>query len=325
MSVTTPGQLTKVAVRRAVRHPREILCLVIVIALTVGAMVLAGFEFTRAVIDAEIPNTYVVLLVAAPIVVWFGRGQLYAMQRLNGIEISPRQFPEAYAEVERAAREFGLGFVPDAYVVSGNGVINAAASGHGLRRYVFINSDLFEVGGRARNPDALRFIVGHEVGHIAAGHASYWRQLFTITMGLVPILGSVLSRAQEYTADNYGYRLRPQGAQGAMATLAGGKYLNTAIEMNEYSARAGREKGFFVWVVNAMASHPVLIWRSYALRDRRAPGRLLWRPRPAVVALAPPVAPPDIASPPLVVAALPVVTEPPQLLPPQSPPQIPAP
>jgi len=38
-------------------------------------------------------------------------------------------------------------------------------------------------------------------------------------------------------------------------------------------------RGFFVWFVNALASHPVLVWRSHALRDRRRPGRLLWRPK----------------------------------------------
>ena len=45
--------------------------------------------------------------------------------------------------------------------------------GHGFRRYVFIHSDLLEVGGAAREPDALRFVISHEVGHIAAGHTSY--------------------------------------------------------------------------------------------------------------------------------------------------------
>jgi len=34
-----------------------------------------------------------------------------------------------------------------------------------------------------------------------------------------------------------------------------------------------------VWLVNALASHPVLVWRSHALRDRRRSGRLLWRPQ----------------------------------------------
>jgi len=53
------------------------------------------------------------------------------------------------------AWEFGLRRVPDAYVVLGNGQLNAFASGHGYRRFVAVNSDLFEIGGRARDPEAL--------------------------------------------------------------------------------------------------------------------------------------------------------------------------
>ena len=151
--------------------------------------------------------------------------------------------------------------MPDAYVVLGNGVINAAASGHGFRRFVFINSDLLEVGGAAREPDALRFVIAHEVGHIAAGHTSYWRILGTIAAQWIPVVGSTLSRAQEYTADNFGHALVPQGARLAMATLAGGKYLNRSVDVDAMADRAVTEPGFFVWVANASACHPVLVWR----------------------------------------------------------------
>ena len=178
-----------------------------------------------------------------------------------------------------AAARSGLSYVPDAYVVLGNGVINAAASGHGFRRFVFINSDLLEVGGAAREPEALRFVIAHEVGHIAAGHVSYWRILGTFASQWIPVVGSTLSRAQEYTADNYGHALAPQGARLAMATLAGGKYLNRSVDVDAMADRAVTEPGFFVWVTNASATHPVLLWRMHALRDRRRPGRLLWRPR----------------------------------------------
>ena len=156
-----------------------------------------------------------VWILATPVVLFFGRGLLYGRQRVNGVKMSPTQFPEGYALVVEAAQQFGLSEVPDAYVVLGNGVINAAASGHGFRRYVVVYSDLFEIGGRARDPEALAFVIGHEVGHIAAGHASYWRQLGQLAMELIPFLGQSLSRSMEYTADNYGYAFRPAGARHA--------------------------------------------------------------------------------------------------------------
>lgn len=270
---------SQVPMRRLVRHPREILTLVIAIVGSFGLLLLAIGEVTLAVQEERQPDVYALVLLAAPILLWFGRGQLWAQQRLNGVKLTREQFPEAHAMLVDAAARSGLPYVPDAWVVLGNGLINAAASGHGFRRFVIVYSDLLEVGGAARDPDALRFVIAHEVGHIAAGHTSYWRMLGTFASQWIPVLGSTLSRAQEYTADNYGHALVPQGARPAMATLAAGKYLGRSVDADAMADRAVTEPGFFVWVTNATSSHPVLAWRMHALRDRRKPGRLLWRPR----------------------------------------------
>lgn len=256
-----------------IRHHLEIFLLVMVILAT-ACIYLASI----ALVALDKFNEYVILVLLAPIVVYLGRGTLWATQRVSGIKMSPTQFPEGYRLVAEAAARFGMKKAPDAYVVLGNGQINAFASGHGFRRYVVVYSDLFEIGGEAREPDALAFIIGHEVGHIAAGHASYWRQLGSFSMGFLPFLGSALSRSQEFTADNHGYVYRPTGAPAAMGTLGAGKYLNRFVGFNELADRAVTERGFFVWLVNALASHPVLVWRAWALRDRSRHGRLLWRP-----------------------------------------------
>jgi Zn-dependent protease with chaperone function len=266
-------------VRSHLRHPLENLCLVLVILGSLVVWVVAGYEVVSAVVDRRDPDPYALFFLAAPVIVYFARGQLYARLRLSGVKIGPTQYPEAHQMLVEASAHYGLPKLPDAYVVLGNGMINAAASGHGFRKFIFVYSDLFEIGGEARNPDALRFIIGHEVGHIAAGHTSYWRLLGISGASWIPFLGSTLSRSQEYTADNFGYALVPHGSAGAMSTLAAGKYLNRTVDVNALADRATTEKGFFVWWVNALASHPVLVWRSHALRDRRRPGRLLWRPR----------------------------------------------
>jgi Zn-dependent protease with chaperone function len=265
--------------RRALRHPLEILALVVAIAGSVLVLWWAITEFVSAAVEQRDPDVYAVILVAAPVLVWFLRGQFWAQLRLSGMRLTPEQFPEAHAMLVDAAARSGLPYVPDAYVVLGNGVINAAASGHGFRRFVMVHSDLLEVGGAAREPEALHFVIAHEVGHIAAGHTSYWRVLGTFASQYLPLIGSTLSRAQEYTADNYGHALVPHGAKAAMATLAGGKYLNRSVDVDAMADRAITEPGFFVWVANAVATHPVLLWRMHALRDRRRPGRLLWRPK----------------------------------------------
>ncbi|WP_082393071.1 M48 family metallopeptidase [Nocardia arizonensis] len=264
------------------RHILEIPLLAVIVVLTAMFFVLGLLLTLAGWIPIEISGP----LLLAPLVLVMQRGLLYATLRTGGIKITPTQFPDAHRMVVEAAARFGMAKVPEAYVVLGNGAINAFASGHGFRRFVAVNSDLFEIGGAARDPDALAFIIGHEVGHIAAGHASYWRWLGMYTVPYLPILGGSLQRAQEYTADNHGYCYNHEGARGAMRTLAGGKYLNALVGFDEMADRAPAEGGFFVWLYNGLVSHPVLTWRMWALRDRGRHGRLLWRPKP-------PLAPPN--------------------------------
>ena len=95
----------------------------------------------------------------------------------------------------------------------------------------------------------------------------------------MPFLASILSRAQEYTADNFGYRYCPRGSEGTIRTLAAGKYLNKDVNFQELADRAVYERGLFTWLANLNMSHPATTWRAHALRDRSRPGRLIWRPR----------------------------------------------
>ena len=221
-----------------------------------------------------------------PLLVWIIRAFLYAQLRASSVQMSPTQFPEGYRMVVEAAREFGLRRVPDAYVVLGNGQLNAFASGHGYRRFVAVNSDLFEIGGQARDREALRFVIGHEVGHLAAGHVSYFRLAFSQLVSYVPFLGQAFSRAQEYTADNHGYSYAPQGVAGAMGVLSGGKYLGAEVNTHALADRATREKGFWLHMSNWLSTHPINTWRAHALRDRSRPGRIMVRP-PGVDRLVP--------------------------------------
>lgn len=252
--------------RRSLRHHRET-------PILIGCVLVTLFTIAGAVSRALSgdPNEPLLLL-SLPALVYFVRGQLYARQRVNGVRITEEQFPEAYRMVAEAAERFGMRQVPDAYVVLGNGVINAFASGHGFRRYVAVNSDLFEVG--ARDPDTLRFVIGHEVGHIAAGHTSFWRQFGVSVANVIPGVGSTLGRAQEYTADNHAYEYCPEGVQG-LRILSAGKYLYRDVDFDDIAARAHTDTGFFVMLVNLLSSHPVNTFRFAALSDRSRPGRVL--------------------------------------------------
>ena len=185
------------------RHPWEIPLLVVGSLITTGAYLLWLALVIMSVVNAIRGNgptlldlgegplaTFLYQLFAVimllPLILWIARAMMYADLRAQSVRMSPTQFPEGYRMVAEAAARQGLRRVPDAYVVSGGGTINAFASGHGFRRFVTVYSDLFEVGGAVRDPEALRFVIGHEVGHIAAGHTSYFRLLFTNLMMRVP-------------------------------------------------------------------------------------------------------------------------------------------
>lgn len=279
--------------QKGIRHPWELPLLWVGIAIAVIAGVLwilgtiytifQGFDATQNQLSelgsfgGWVTQLYVFLGLLA-ILLWIGRAIGYAGPRATAARMSPTQFPEGYRMVAEAAQAYGLRRVPDAYVMLGNGQINAYASGHGFRRFVVVYSDLFEVGGAVRDPEALRFIIGHEVGHMAAGHVSYFRNLFSYPISQIPLLGSALSRAQEYTADNFGYTVSAPGSAGAMAVLGVGKYLNADLNVHELADRAATEKGLWLHIINWGSSHPVLTWRAYALRDRRRAGKIWFRP-----------------------------------------------
>ena len=286
------------------RHPREMVLVYVCTGLTVLAYGVWVYVLVRIAMTSpsiSVTSAYSLLtgglggqlllfLPAMPFVIWVGRALLYAGMRASGVQMSPAQFPEGYRMVVEAAAAFGMRRVPDAYVILGNGTVNAFAAGHGLRRYVAVHSDLFEVGGAARDPEALRFVIGHEVGHLAAGHVSFTRLICTRLAGQVPLIGPALSRAQEYTADNHGFALAPRGAAGVIGLLSGGKYLGAQVNLHAMADRAARERGLWLHLAVWAASHPVHTWRAHALRDRSAPGRLMIRPAEST-AWFPPVQP----------------------------------
>lgn len=284
---------------RQLRHPVEMPLLWIGVVLTVLAYVAWVALVAWLLVDTEPTGTakevqdlfvgeqanseaqLLLALPGLPLLVWVARAFMYGRLRATGVQMSPTQFPEGYRMVVEAAAAFGMRRVPDAYVVLGNGQINAFASGHGFRRFVCVHSDLFEVGGSARDPEALRFVVAHEVGHLAAGHVSFWRVLVNQVVGYVPFLGLALSRSMEYTADNHGYAVAPRGVPGVVGLLGAGKYLGAHVNLHATADRAVREKGAWVHLVNWTATHPPLTWRAHALRDRSRPGRVMIRPKTA--------------------------------------------
>lgn len=111
----------------------------------------------------------------------------------NMILLGPQQFPELHAMVVAAATELGVSEPPKAFLYNSNGLFNAFARRLLGGRYVFLTSALVE----ANNDEQVRFVIGHELGHHAAGHLNPWMNGIKLPAAVVPFLRPAYSRARE--------------------------------------------------------------------------------------------------------------------------------
>jgi len=255
------------------RHPAELRLLVVGTVTLLALLVAAGL-----LLNAWLGPVGVAALALAILALYMTRGLINALERANSVEITAVQFPDVHNRIVRYSNEFGLDDVPNAYMVQEGGTLNAFASKHNRTNFIRINASIFEVGEfgvgpRAADPAALDFIVAHELGHVAAKHVTYWYTFIAGYVAYVPFIGQALSRAREYTADNHGYAVVPNGI-GGIVLLSGGKYLYSHVDGRQFAERAATDNGAFVWVVNALSTHPILTKRIQALYDRSRPGRL---------------------------------------------------
>ncbi len=201
---------------------------------------------------------------------------LYWKTISNGIEVTPKQFPEIWEMFSELCQV--MEFAPDAakannkiprlYVVNGNGVINAFASKCTIQNgYVVLHSDLVDIAYLHNNFKGIRFVLAHELGHLKCGHVSIWRTMLTPPLALLK-LDKSLTRAQEYTADRTAALVCPEGAAEMVRVLYSGKHMGTRVDIEEYyDSVANHKDGFWLRVVNFFSDHAVGFRRTEALRN----------------------------------------------------------
>lgn len=188
----------------------------------------------------------------------------------NGVRVGPRQLPDLMRRIEAAAHKLGMDRVPEAYVLQAGGLLNAFATKLLSRRFIIIYSDLLEASdaddgtGRANELD---FVIGHELGHMAAGHLA--TRLFLLPARLLPILGPAYSRACEYTCDRCGHAVTGdlEVSSRALAILAAGPRTARRIDIDAYVDQRRETGRFWMSVYELNAAHPFLSKRVAALRS----------------------------------------------------------
>ncbi len=194
---------------------------------------------------------YVVLLW---LFVMFQKIYLVGYMKGNGIAVTERQFPEVHAAYAEMGRELGIKKLPALFILQQGGALNAFAIRFSGRNYVAIYSDVFSL--MATDMDAVKFVLGHELGHVGRAHMS--KRFWTFPSSLVPFLTQAYSRSCEYTCDNIGMALSPAKPLNGLLVLAAGKELYAQIDPRAYAADAAEQESAAVKFAGLLMSHPYL-------------------------------------------------------------------
>lgn len=127
----------------------------------------------------------------------------YGLTLSTGIHITPNSYPDLYEVIVECANTLNI---PVPYVVISNAVsgINACASGTEQFTFIMISSMLPLVMTR----DELKFVIGHECGHVALGHVVYHTagNIIGNAGGLLPFVGQYISKTITYPLRAWGRR-----------------------------------------------------------------------------------------------------------------------
>jgi Zn-dependent protease with chaperone function len=225
--------------------------------------VVAGLANPQA---APLVSVYVTYAVLFAIGYWIVGAAYRATAFGNMILLGPDQLPELHAMVLEGAMALELRPPPKAFLYNSNGLINAFARRLLGGRYVFLTSALVEV----ESDEQVRFVIGHELAHHAAGHLSFWRNLLRLPAYAIPFLQPAYSRAREYTCDRIGARLMGEAAVPRSALMmlgCGCGRVNRSLSCEAFMAQEKMVPPIFGFLTEICRSHPRLTRRLAALTD----------------------------------------------------------
>ncbi len=162
-----------------------------------------------------------------------------AAARLKGgaVLITPQSWPELHSLVEEAKAKLGVSDAK-AYVAQDN-AFNAFATRLAGRNYVVLNSGAVDTLLRKGKLEDLKFLVGHECGHVALGHVSFWGGTVPHLASLIYPLYAWYRRCQERSADRCGLWCAGNRADAhrSIAVLAGGSEMGARLDINAVSTQ----------------------------------------------------------------------------------------
>jgi Zn-dependent protease with chaperone function len=194
-----------------------------------------------------------ILLFAA--VMWLMRALHRAYIYGHYVLVTPEQFPHIHEIVQEGAASVGLSKAPDAFVYNSHGVMNAFAMRLFGQPYLMLTSAIID----ADTDDQVRFVVGHELGHHAAGHLDPWPNFIKFPAGFIPFLAQAYSRAREMTCDRIGAYLAQDldASRSALQMLAcGSARLNVCMNQRAFEEQERLVPPVFGFLLHIFSFYP---------------------------------------------------------------------
>lgn len=203
----------------------------------------------------------------------------------DSVQVSPRQFPDIYAMLTECSERLGIP-VPRLLIGPGTGGMTMNAFTFGTNEHCFVHVSSFLA--MEMSPEELRFVIGHECGHIHNQHVTYLTlayllhyQLFTKFWNKpdqyqFPMLATKVplaswQRRAEITADRAGAicaRDTEAGARALIKLRIGFASLAREVDVDAYLEQgdALRKQGLVVRGQELTYSHPLVVKRIKMLR-----------------------------------------------------------
>lgn len=185
----------------------------------------------------------------------------------NMILVSEEQFPHINQMVIDGAKQLGIN-PPETFIYNSNGLLNAFARQVFGRDYLLLTSSIVDVTTEAQ----IKFIVGHELGHHAAGHLNFGGYLLRLPARIIPFLYKAYSRQCEYTCDRLGFYVAKdvENSCRAISMLGCGcQKLNSSLNLFAFEKQENLVPPTSGYFAEILRSHPRLTKRVISLRNTK--------------------------------------------------------
>ncbi len=189
------------------------------------------------------------------------------------VKVTETQFPSIYRIAKECAEALDVP-VPTVYIAN-SPVMNAYTFGTDEDAFIVVHSALID----HYEPDELKFVIGHETGHIQNKHVVYGTVLILLKQSAAALLRTVLPpldialnawyRRAEITCDRAGLLCcgDVQVAAKAFVKLAcGSKKLYEEVDVDAYMAQADEGREGIGRLTELFVSHPYLPKRVEAMK-----------------------------------------------------------